>query len=108
MAAPTRGKKRLVLDVNVELDSEAEVASAFSRLSVSIVAKPTGYVRGKEQSSTGKDLNCAATSGTWYTQQTHQSYNRQIYEPFCRQVRGTPSSRPLLSSSSARNLVQCQ
>jgi hypothetical protein len=67
MATPTQGKKRLVLDVDVELDSEAEVASAFSRLSVSIVAKPTGDVRGKEHSSTGKDLNCAATSGTWYT-----------------------------------------
>jgi hypothetical protein len=30
MATPMRGKKRLVLDVDVELDSEAEVASAFS------------------------------------------------------------------------------
>jgi hypothetical protein len=63
MAAPSRGKKRLVVDVDVELDSEAEVASAFSRLSVSIVAKPSGgYVCAKEHSSTS--LNCADTSGT--------------------------------------------
>jgi hypothetical protein len=81
MATLTRGKKRLVVDVDVEVDSEAEVAAAFSRLSVSIVAKPTGDGSGKEH-STGKDVTCAATSGTWYTQQTHQqhpqSYNSQM------------------------------
>jgi hypothetical protein len=63
MATPTRGKKWLVVDV--EVDSEAKVASAFSRLSVSIVVKRT-------DDGSGKDLTCTATSGTWYTQETHQ------------------------------------
>jgi hypothetical protein len=80
MATPTRGKKRLVVDV--EVDSEAEVASAFSRLSVSIVAKRTGDSCGKEHSPS-KDLICAATSGTWYTQETHQ---QQTPVSFCRQA----------------------
>jgi hypothetical protein len=67
MATPTRGKKRLVVDVDVEVDSEVEVASAFSRLSVSIVAKRTGDGCSKEHSigkehSTGKELTYAATS----------------------------------------------
>jgi hypothetical protein len=70
MTTPTRGKKRLVVDIDVEVDSEAEVVAAFSRLSMSIVAKPTGDGSGKEH-SIGKDITCAATSGTCYTQQTH-------------------------------------
>jgi hypothetical protein len=75
MMTPTRGKKRLVVDVDLEVDSETEVAAAFSRLSVSIVAKPTG-------DSSGKDVTGMATSGTFHTQQTHQqdpqSYNSQM------------------------------
>ena len=72
MATPARGKKRLVVDVDVEVDSEVEVASAFSRLSVSIVAKRTGDGCGLEHSTakehtTGKELTCAATSGTYFT-----------------------------------------
>jgi hypothetical protein len=42
MATPARGKKRLVVDVDLELDSEVEVASAFSRLSVSVVERELG------------------------------------------------------------------
>jgi hypothetical protein len=60
MVTPTRGKKRLVVDVDLEVDSETEVATAFSRLSVSIVAKPTG-------DGSGKDVTCVATSGTFHT-----------------------------------------
>lgn len=51
------------------------MAAAFSRLSVSIVAKPTG-------DNSGKDVTGVATSGTFHTQQTHQqdpqSYNSQM------------------------------
>jgi hypothetical protein len=71
MATPARGKKRLVIDVDVEVDSEVKVASAFSRLSVSIIAKRTGDDCGFEHSTgkehtTGKELTCAATSGTYF------------------------------------------
>ncbi|XP_035823403.1 uncharacterized protein [Zea mays] len=78
MATPARGKKRLVVDVDLELDSEVEVASAFSRLSVSVVAKRTGesstgdgcgfeHSTGKQRTSSkewtsGNELTCAATS----------------------------------------------
>jgi hypothetical protein len=81
MATPTRGKKRLVVDVDLEVDSETEVDAAFSLLSVSILAKPTGDGSGKEH-STGKPVTYVATSGTFHTQQTHQqdpqSYNSQM------------------------------
>lgn len=82
MATPARGKKRLVVDVDLELDSEVEVASAFSRLSVSVVAKRTGesstgdgcgfeHSTGKQRTSSkewtsGNELTCAATSGTCF------------------------------------------
>jgi hypothetical protein len=82
MATPARGKKRLVVDVDLELDSEVEVASAFSRLSVSVVAKRTGesstgdgcgfeHSTGKQRTSSkewtsGNELTWAATSGTCF------------------------------------------
>jgi hypothetical protein len=77
MATPARGKKRLVVDVDLELDSEVEVASAFSQLSVSVVAKRTGddcgfeHSTGKErttgkQRTTGKELTCATPSSTCF------------------------------------------
>ena len=82
MATPVRGKKRLVIDVDVEVDSEVEVASAFSRLSVSIVAKRRGDSCGLEHSAgnehtagnehpTGKEHTRAATSGTYFIRQEH-------------------------------------
>jgi hypothetical protein len=84
MATPARGKKRLVVDV--ELDSEVEVASAFSRLSVSVVAKRTGGGCGLEH-TTGKELTCAATSGT--------SFCRQGAPPVVKELTAT-SVLPLL------------
>jgi hypothetical protein len=88
MATPTRGKKRLVVDVDLELDSETKVAAAFSRLSVSILAKPTGDGSGKEH-STSKPVTCVATSGTFHTQQTHQ----QDPESNNSQMRCTPQQQ---------------
>jgi hypothetical protein len=85
MATPTRGKKRLVVDVDLELDSETEVAAAFSRLSVSILAKPTADGSGKEH-STSKPFTCEATSGTFNTQQSHQQHPESSNIPNPRSV----------------------
>jgi hypothetical protein len=99
MATPARGKKRLVVDVDLELDSEVEVAAAFSRLSVSVVAKRTGesstgdgcgfeHCTGKQRTSSKewtsvKELTCAATSGTCFCRDGAVIFVEYCFYPNC-------------------------
>lgn len=77
----SRGKKRLVVEVDLDLDPAAEVTAAFDRLCVSVVNKPPPAAAvGKDSASStlvnsvafGKDSSSSARSPpTMSTEQPH-------------------------------------